>query len=275
MSELYIVPTPIGNLGDITVRALETLRDVGFIAAEDTRVTSKLLAHYEIRKPLLCCFEHNELSRGREIVARILSGESCALVTDAGTPAISDPGEVLVRECVEAGITVVPLPGPCAAITALSACGLPTGQFCFEGFLPTNHRQRRERLSFLSGETRTIVFYEAPHKLCYTLSDLLAAFGDRRVSLGRELTKLHEEFIRTTLSGAAELYSGELAPKGEYVLVVEGAERAKAEPVSLDSLDLSKRPKDVVADAKRLGVSRNEAYRAALKAKETKEAEDE
>ncbi len=266
MSCLYIVPTPIGNLGDITLRALETLKSVDFIAAEDTRVTKKLLLHFQIAKPLLSCYEHNERMRSAEIVARIAGGEACALVTDAGTPAVSDPGELLVAACVAAGIRVVPLPGACAAVCGLSACGLPTGRFCFEGFLSVSKKSRRERLRALRGETRTMVFYEAPHKLQYTLRDLYEAFGDRRVTLCRELTKIYEEFVRTTLSEAAARYGAEDAKaKGEFVLIVEGAASAGPdESGGIQALDLTQDIKTVVGAARQAGLSRNEAYRAAL-----------
>ncbi|MBR5519506.1 MAG: 16S rRNA (cytidine(1402)-2'-O)-methyltransferase [Clostridia bacterium] len=267
MSVLYIVPTPIGNLGDITVRSLETLKTVDFIAAEDTRVTQKLLTHFAINKPLVSCYEHNERMRSSAIIARIVAGESCALVTDAGTPAVSDPGELLVAACYEAGVRVVPLPGACAAICALSACGLPTGRFCFEGFLAVNKRDRRERLNSLKNEVRTMIFYEAPHKLAGTLRDLYAAFGDRRITLCRELTKIYEEFVRLSLAEAVERYCAPDAKiKGEFVLVLEGAHAEEAEADVAD-LDLTQDIRAVVRDAKKAGISRNEAYRAKLEAK--------
>ena len=273
MSCLYIVPTPIGNLDDITIRALETLKTVDFIAAEDTRVTRKLLTHFEIAKPLISCFEHNERMRSTEIVARIANGETCALVTDAGTPAVSDPGELLVAACWEAGIRVIPLPGACAAVTALSACGLPTGRFCFEGFLAVNKKSRRERLEVLKTEPRTMIFYEAPHKLPDTLRDLAEAFGNRRVTLCRELTKVFEEFIQTTLPEAAERYGedGQKA-KGEFVLIVEGADPDAVPASDVETLDLSQDVRTVVSAAKRAGLSRNEAYRAALREKQRQHA---
>ncbi len=267
MSCLYIVPTPIGNLGDVSERAAKTLAEVDFIAAEDTRVTLKLLSHLGIKKPLVSYYEYNKAQRGAQILARVVSGETCALVTDAGTPAVSDPGELLVTQCADAGVPVVALPGPCAAVCALSASGLPTGRFCFEGFLPVNKKQRREHLEALKGEQRTMIFYEAPHKLASALSDLHAAFGDRRVTLARELTKLHEEYVRTTLALAAALYE-EKIPRGEFVLVVEGAPKPPPEPPRAQELDLSRTAKDVLSEAKQLGVSRNEAYKAKLKAKE-------
>ena len=195
---LYLVGTPIGNLGDLSVRALETLRSADFIAAEDTRVTAKLLNHFEIRKPCVSYYEHNKYASGEKIVARLLAGETCALVTDAGMPAISDPGEDIVRQCAEQGIDVQVIPGPCAAIAALAVSGLPTQQFCFEGFLAVSGKTRREHLQRLQGETRTMIFYEAPHKLLRTLSDLRDTFGgEREITLARELTKLHEQTLRT------------------------------------------------------------------------------
>ncbi len=261
MSVLYIVPTPIGNLGDLTLRAIETLKSVDFIAAEDTRVSAKLLHYLEIRKPLLSCYEHNELRRSNEIIARLQAGESCALVTDAGTPAISDPGEVLVQACIAAGVTVVPLPGPCAAVCALSACGLPTGRFCFEGFLSVNKKSRRIHLAEIKNETRTMIFYEAPHKLAATLRDLYQAFGEREITLCRELTKIHEEFIRTTLSQAVERYPLGEKIRGEFVLIVRGAAlEEQTVPDAPDTDDV----RQAIAAAKETGMRRNAAYRAAL-----------
>ena len=221
---LYLVPTPIGNLGDLSPRAAEALSSADFLAVEDTRVTVKLLNHLGVKKPMVIYHRHNAEAAGPAILARLLAGESCALATDAGTPAISDPGEGLVALCAQNGVEVVSIPGPCALITALAASGLPTGRFTFEGFLPTNKKNRRARLTALEGEERTMIFYEAPHKLRETLDDLCAAFGpSRRVALCRELTKLHEEIVRTTLGGAAERYRAE-EPRGEYVLVLAGAE---------------------------------------------------
>lgn len=226
---LYLVGTPIGNLSDLTPRALETLRTVDFVAAEDTRVTLRLLNHFDVKQPLESYFEHNRRQKGPQILARLLRGESCALVTDAGMPAISDPGEDLVSLCHENGVPVRVVPGPCAAVSALAASGLPTGRFCFEGFLSVNRRNRREHLALLVQEERTLIFYEAPHKLRTTLDDLLAAFGDRRVTLARELTKIHEEAVRTTLQEAVAFYKGN-EPRGEYVLVVEGREPVVPSP---------------------------------------------
>ena len=231
---LYLVPTPIGNLGDISERCRETLAAADFIAAEDTRVTIKLLNHLDIHKPLVSYYEHNKAQRGGKILDRILAGETCALVSDAGSPAISDPGEDLVRQCAEAGITVTAIPGPCAVITALSISGLPTGRFTFEGFLSMSKKSRQEHLSSLRNETRTMIFYEAPHKLQNTLKDLAETFGpDRPISLCRELTKLHEEVFRTTIQGAMDRYA-ETPPKGEFVLVVAGAQKEAAPEVTLE-----------------------------------------
>ena len=226
---LTVVGTPIGNLGDFSPRAQEALAEADFIAAEDTRVTMKLLAHFGIRKPLVSYFEHNKRERGELICRRIEAGENCALVSDAGMPAISDPGEQLVAQCAERGIRVVAVPGPSAVVTALALSGLPTGRLTFEGFLSVNKKSRREHLEKLKGEERTMVFYEAPHKLAGTLADLLEALGDRRVALARELTKVHEEVLRTTLAQAARQY-GEGGAKGEFVLVVEGAAPAAPAP---------------------------------------------
>ncbi|MEE0060031.1 MAG: 16S rRNA (cytidine(1402)-2'-O)-methyltransferase [Acutalibacteraceae bacterium] len=219
---LYVVGTPIGNLGDISPRALSTLEQVDFIAAEDTRVTLKLLNHFEIKKPMVSYFEHNKHERGEIICQRILNGESCAIVTDAGMPCISDPGEMLIKQCIEYGIKTQVVPGPSAVISALAISGLPTGRFTFEGFLSVNKKSRREHLNEVKNEKRTMIFYEAPHKLNATLKDMLESFGDRKISIVRELTKIHEEVINTTLEKAVEAYRD--APlKGEIVLVIEGA----------------------------------------------------
>ena len=269
---LYLVATPIGNLGDLSPRAVETLEAVDFIAAEDTRVSVKLLNHFSIKKPLVSYHEHNHVTAGQAILARLLAGESCALVTDAGTPAISDPGEDLVRLCAENGVEVLSIPGCCAAVNALAVSGLPTGRFTFEGFLTVNKKSRRERLDSLKTEERTMIFHEAPHKLRTTLEDLCAAFGpERRVALCRELTKLHEETIRTTLEQAVEFYT-ENAPKGEYVLVVAGAEPVQAAATLEDGvaqvLALKRqgmRLKDAAREvAEHTGLSKNELYAAAL-----------
>lgn len=218
---LYIVPTPIGNLADITERALKVLSEVDFVAAEDTRNTGLLLSRYGISKPMISYFEHNRRERGEVIVSRLEAGQSCALVSDAGTPAISDPGEDLVRLCAERGIPVTTLPGACAAICALTLSALSTGRFAFEGFLSVNKADRKKRLDSLKHDPHTLIFYEAPHKLKGTLDDLYKAFGDRRISLCRELTKLNEEVLRTTISGAIAHFD-EVAPRGEFVLVIEG-----------------------------------------------------
>ena len=270
---LYLVATPIGNLGDFSPRALETLETVDFIAAEDTRVSMKLLNHFELRKPLVSYHEHNHVTAGQSILARLLSGESCALVTDAGTPAISDPGEDLVRLCAENSVPVYAIPGCCAAVNALAVSGLPTGRFTFEGFLTVNKKSRRERLESLKNEERTMIFHEAPHKLLTTLEDLSAAFGsDRRIALCRELTKLHEETRRCTLGEAVAHYP-ENAPKGEFVLVVAGAAPREAAAVTLEDavaqvLTLKAqgvRLKDAAKEvAEHTGLSKNELYAAAL-----------
>ncbi len=222
---LYLVGTPIGNLADITERAKKVLSEVDFIAAEDTRASGKLLAYYGIKKPLISYFEHNKRERGEVIVSRIIETcEACALITDAGMPAISDPGEDIVRLCAERGVRVSVVPGPCAAVSALAMSGLFTGKFVFEGFLPTGKGERREALAALKDEKRTVIFYEAPHKLKRTLADLFEAFGERKISLCRELTKINEEVIRTTLADAIAYYE-EREPRGEYVLIMEGASK--------------------------------------------------
>ena len=230
---LYVVGTPIGNLSDFSPRAVETLEQADFIAAEDTRVTLKLLNHFGIKKPMVSYFEHNKYQRGEIICQRILEGETCALVSDAGMPAISDPGEMLVAQCAEKGIPVVVVPGPSAVVSALAVSGLPTGRFTFEGFLSTAKKSRREHLDEVRNEKRTMVFYEAPHKLPTTLEDMLAAWGDRRIAVVRELTKIHEEVRRTTLAEAAKYYR-ENTPKGEFVLVIEGAKEQQEEEMSLE-----------------------------------------
>jgi len=261
---LYLVSTPIGNLADMSDRAKKVLNGVDFIAAEDTRNTLKLLMIYGISRPLVSYHEHNRRERGAEIADRLAAGESCALVTDAGTPAISDPGEDLVALCAERGIPVTAVPGCCAGITALTLSGLPTGRFCFEGFLPQDKSARRERLSALAEETRTMLLHEAPHKLRATLKDLSATLGEeRRISLCRELTKLNEEIHRTTLGEAVAHYATH-DPRGEYVLVIEGGEKtAKKEADPL--LQLS--PADHVAYYEKQGLSRMDAIKAAAKAR--------
>ena len=271
---LYLVATPIGNLGDFSPRAAETLAAADFIAAEDTRVSVKLLNHFHIKKPMVSYHQHNQNPAGPAILQRLLAGETCALVTDAGTPAISDPGESLVRLCAGSGVAVQAIPGCCAMVSALAVSGLPTGRFTFEGFLSTNKKNRREHLRSLVGERRTMVFYEAPHKLCGTLEDLYEAFGDRPISLCRELTKLHEETRRTTLAQAIAWY-GENPPKGEFVLVVAGAEPVEESELTLEEgVELvlvrraaGERMKDAVRQvALDTGLNRNELYSAALKA---------
>ena len=271
---LYLVATPIGNLGDLSPRAVETLEAVDFIAAEDTRVSVKLLNHFSIKKPLVSYHEHNHVTAGQAILARLLAGESCALVTDAGTPAISDPGEDLVRLCAENGVEVLSIPGCCAAVNALAVSGLPTGRFTFEGFLTVNKKSRRERLDSLKTEERTMIFHEAPHKLRTTLEDLCAAFGpERRVALCRELTKLHEEVRRTTLGEAAAYYA-ENPPRGEFVLVVAGAEEPAEEGCTFEGalalvrarMDEGLSTKDAVKRvAKLTGFAKNQLYDAVLK----------
>ena len=232
--KLYVVGTPIGNLGDMSPRAVETLEMVDFIAAEDTRVTLKLLNHFSIKKPMISYFEHNKYERGEIICQRILSGENCAVVTDAGMPCISDPGELLVKQCREYGIKVAAVPGASAVITALALSGLPTGRFTFEGFLSVNKKSRREHLNEVKNEKRTMIFYEAPHKLNATLRDMLEAFGNRNIAIVRELTKIHEEVIKTTLEKAAAEYA-ENPLKGEIVLIIEGAgDNAEKEEYTLD-----------------------------------------
>ena len=271
---LYLVPTPIGNLGDISPRMADTLAQADFIAAEDTRVTVKLLNHLGLKKPMVTYHRHNTAASGQAVLDRRLAGESCALVTDAGMPAISDPGEEMVALCAAAGVPVVPIPGPCALVTALAASGQPTGRFTFEGFLAMNKKNRRAHLESLRGEERTMIFYEAPHKLVATLRDLADTFGrEREISLCRELTKLHEEIRRTTLGEAADWY-GEETPRGEFVLVVRGAQPEEEGECTLeDGLTLAERLREeeglslrdaVRQAAKELGLSRNELYRLAV-----------
>lgn len=270
---LYLVPTPIGNLGDISRRAAETLAQADFVAAEDTRVSIKLLNHLELKKPMVTYHRHNTDWGGQAVIDRLMAGESCALVTDAGTPAVSDPGEELVARCAALDIPVCAIPGPCALVTALAVSGQPTGRFTFEGFLAMNKKNRRTQLDSLRGEERTMVFYEAPHKLTATLQDLADVFGpDRPLSLCRELTKLHEEIRRTTLGEAAAFYR-ENPPKGEFVLVVRGAEPQPEGEVTLeDGLALVDKLRGeglslrdgVKRAAKELGLSRNQLYDLAV-----------
>ncbi|NLD87348.1 MAG: 16S rRNA (cytidine(1402)-2'-O)-methyltransferase [Clostridiales bacterium] len=268
MAKLYIVSTPIGNLGDITYRAVETLRSVDFVASEDTRVTLKLLNHFGIQKPMVSYYEHNKAQRGDVIVKRILSGESCALTTDAGTPAISDPGSMLVRQCREAGIEVVSVPGACAAVAAFSMAGLDSGRFTFEGFLAMNRRGRKEHLESLRTERRPMIFYEAPHKLLSTLEDMSGVFGeDRRLFIAREITKMHEQCISLTFREAIEMYK-ENPPRGEFVLIIEGRGEAEAEYTLQDAIDLAKElidsgmsSRDAAREASaKTGVPKNNIY---------------
>ena len=269
---LYLVTTPIGNLSDLSERAKKVLAGVDFVAAEDTRNSSKLLSIFGIKKPMVSYYEHNKRERGEVICARLEEGESCALVTDAGMPGISDPGEDIVKLCAERGIRVTAVPGPCAAMTALTLSGLFTARFAFEGFLTTNRGERTKRLQALKTDDRTLIFYEAPHKLKTTLADLFEAFGDRKISLCRELTKLNEEIIRTNLSEAVRLYD-EREPRGEYVLIVEGASEAESRSEAFwqgmtvsehvehyISAGLSKMDA-VKACARDRGVPKNEIYR--------------
>ena len=273
--KLYLVATPIGNLADISERALKVLSEVDFIAAEDTRNSMRLLTHFGISKPMVSYHEHNRKERGEEIAERLLSGQSCALITDAGTPAISDPGEDMVALCAERGIPVTSVPGACAAITALTLSGLPTARFVFEGFLPVQKKERRERLEELVYERRTFILHEAPHKLKTTLGDLEKTLGgDRRISLCRELTKLNEEAFRTTLSDAVEYY-GSHEPRGEYVLVIEGGSKKRSD-ADVDSnmtaeeyiayfIGEGMSKNDAIkATAKKLGVPKNEVYKLTI-----------
>ena len=221
---LYVCATPIGNLGDMTPRVVETLRMADVIAAEDTRNSIKLLNHFDIHTLMTSYHEHNKVEKAHKLISMLQAGQNIALITDAGTPAISDPGEVLVRMCLESGIPVTSLPGPAACITALTLSGLPTRRFCFEGFLPTDKKERREVLEELSGESRTIILYEAPHHLVRTLEELYSVLGDRDVTLCRELTKKFESVMPTTLGEALKYYESN-EPKGEYVLVIRGRNR--------------------------------------------------
>ena len=269
---LYLVATPIGNLGDLSPRAVETLRTADFIAAEDTRVSLRLLNHFDIRKPLVSYHEHNRAAAGPAIAERLLAGESCALVTDAGTPAISDPGEDLVRLCGQQDITVQAIPGCCAAVAALAVSGLDTRRFTFEGFLPSGKQERRAALAEISGEVRTMVFHEAPHRLRQTLADMLEVLGDRRVALCRELTKLHEETVRTTLAEASAYYR-DSEPRGEYVLVVAGREKQDSAMTLEEGIALVQKLRDegmkLKEAARRVaddtGLSRNALYDGALR----------
>ena len=266
---LYVVGTPIGNMSDMTPRAVETLRQVDFIAAEDTRVTVKLLNHFGIKKTMISYFEHNRHEKGKQIIDRILAGESCAIVTDAGMPCVSDPGEDLIKQCEEAGVKTVVVPGPSAVISALAVSGLETGRFTFEGFLSVNKKSRSEHLESLLQERRTMIFYEAPHKLPNTLKDLYATFGGRKLTIARELTKVHEQIIRTTTKEAAENYiDGSL--KGEIVLVLEGKKETDASTISLSDavayaqslIENGMRPTDAAKEAAAMaGLKKNDIYK--------------
>ena len=256
----YLVATPIGNLADLSPRAQKVLSEVSFIAAEDTRNTRAMLTHFGIHAELISYHEHNKSARGPEIIARLLQGDSCALVTDAGMPAVSDPGEDLVRLAAEAGITVTCIPGGTAAVTALALSALPTGRFAFEGFLPTDKRERNARLAVLANEERTVILYEAPHRLRRTLADLEATLGgERPLAVCRELTKLNEEILRTTVAGAAATYT-EREPRGEYVLILGGA---TPKAVVTDFTDIS--PSEHVARHEATGLSRMDAIKAAAR----------
>ncbi len=278
--KLFLCPTPIGNLKDMTFRTLEVLKSVDLIAAEDTRNTLKLLNHFEINVPLTSYYEHNKAQKGGVLMEKLKAGQNIALVSDAGMPAISDPGEDLVRLCIEEGVEVVPLPGPSAFTTALVASGMPTGRFSFEGFLTTNKRNRKEHLEEIKNDTRTLIFYEAPHKLMYTLADMLEVLGDREIVLARELTKKFEEFCRTTISAAIKKYE-ETPPKGEFVLIIKGADKATLEEERKAALPtpeellkeystLGLRSKELSAKvAEELGLSKREVYDLYLKIKDT------
>lgn len=256
--KLYVVGTPIGNLSDFSPRAVETLKTVDFIAAEDTRVTIKLLNHFEIHTPMVSYHKYNTHDRGEEICRRILSGENCAIVTDAGMPCISDPGELLVKSCAEYGITVCSVPGPTALASALAISGLPTGRFAFEGFLSVNKPGRREHLLSLKNEPRTMIFYEAPHKLAATLQDMYEVFGNRKLSIIRELTKIHEEVLRTDLQEAVEKYT-DGSVKGEIVLVIEGASEQQEQPSSIEEAA------ELAGKLTEKGISLSEAAKEAAK----------
>lgn len=268
-NKLYVVGTPIGNLSDLSPRAVDTLSKVDFIAAEDTRVTLKLLNHFDIKKPMVSYYEHNKRERGEIICARILSGEDCAIVTDAGMPCISDPGEDLIKLCEEKGIPTVVIPGPSAVISALAVSGLETGRFCFEGFLSVNKKSRKDHLEALRDERRTMIFYEAPHKLPSTLRDLYDFFGERKLTIVREITKIHEETIRTNTKYAAEVLA-ESGIKGEIVLVLEGKKSDESVKYTLEQavetaqklIDKGEKINNAAKQAAQLtGIKKNEIYR--------------
>ena len=258
---LYLVATPIGNLADLSERAVKVLSEVDFIAAEDTRNSMKLLSYLGISKPMVSYFEHNKRERGQIIVDRLKGGEACALITDAGTPAISDPGENIVALCAEQGVSVTSIPGACAGIVALTLSGLPTGRFCFEGFLSANKGERRERLSELEAERRTMIFHEAPHKLRATLEDMKNTFGEeRKISLCRELTKKNEEVLRLTLAEAVAYYK-ENDPRGEYVLIVEGASKRASKESFFDNMSIEEHVNFYIAN----GLSKMDAIKSCAK----------
>lgn len=270
--KLFVIGTPIGNLGDFSPRGIEALENSDFIAAEDTRVTVKLLNHFGIKKEMISYYEHNKLNRGEQIISRILAGENCALVSDAGMPAISDPGEELVDSAHNAGITVESVPGPSAVTTALALSGMPSGRFCFEGFLSVNKVGRKQHLEEIKDETRTMVFYEAPHKLLATLKDMQEILGDRKIAIVRELTKIHESVFRTPLSEAVKFYS-ENTPRGEFVLILSGKDKEREEKLSLEQAislakTLMKNGESASVAAKQAalaaGVKKSEIYKAII-----------
>ena len=270
--KLFVIGTPIGNLGDFSPRGIEALENSDFIAAEDTRVTVKLLNHFGIKKEMISYYEHNKLNRGEQIISRILAGENCALVSDAGMPAISDPGEELVDSAHNAGITVESVPGPSAVTTALALSGMPSGRFCFEGFLSVNKVGRKQHLEEIKDETRTMIFYEAPHKLLATLKDMQEILGDRKIAVVRELTKIHESVFRTTLSDAVKFYS-ENPPRGEFVLILSGKDKEREEKLSLEQAislakTLMKNGESASVAAKQAalaaGVKKSEIYKAII-----------
>lgn len=258
---LYLVATPIGNLADLSERAIKVLSEVDFIAAEDTRNSMKLLSYLGISKPMVSYFEHNKRERGQVIADRLKAGESCALITDAGTPAISDPGEDIVALCAEQNIPVTSIPGACAGIVALTLSGLPTGRFCFEGFLSANKGERRERLLELENEKRTMIFHEAPHKLKATLEDMKNTFGEeRKISLCRELTKKNEEVLRLTLASAVEYYENN-APRGEYVLIVEGSNKKNTSECFFENMSIEEHVNFYISN----GLSKMDAIKSCAK----------
>ncbi len=269
--KLYIVGTPIGNLEDFSPRGRRILQEVDFIAAEDTRVTVKLLNHLGISKPMVAYFEHNKKERGNTVIERILSGENCAIVTDAGMPAISDPGEDLIRECHEQGIQVESVPGPTAFATALALSGMPSGRFCFEGFLSVNKPSRKKHLEEIKNERRTLIFYEAPHKLIKTLDDMYEVLGDRKIAIVREITKIHETVMRTSFSEAIEFYKTQ-EPRGEYVLIIDGAKEETVNYTLEDAVNLAKKfidegqPASAAAKeaAKVTGIKKSDIYKQML-----------